>query len=281
MWNGRRSTAPPCGRAAVWDHEPTTPPAPSAGASCGTSPRRPSQAQPRAGGQLTGDLPLTWRSPRSPTLEYVPDLPSVPDLPKTEEPIEAGSRAFRGVIFDWGGVMTNPIRDMVRVWLDYEDVDHEHYAAAMRPWVVGAYDQNGDTNPIHALERGECTTAEFEQLLAARIARRDGVQVLAEGLLTRLLSNSWGMADYPRHLFPGMFDVVVISGEVGMRKPEERIFRHAAGLLGLDPAECVFVDDIQVNVTAAETLGMTAILHTDPAATLTLLGGLLGLSLTG
>src|SRR5215468_4278640 len=281
MWNGRRSTAPPCGRAAVWDHEPTTPPAASAGASCGTSPRRPSQAQPRAGGQLTGDLPLTWRSPRSPTLEYVPDLPSVPDLPETEEPIEAGSRAFRGVIFDWGGVMTNPIRDMVRVWLDYEDVDHEHYAAAMRPWVVGAYDQNGDTNPIHALERGECTTAEFEQLLAARIARRDGVQVLAEGLLTGMLSNSWGMADYPRHLFPGMFDVVVISGEVGMRKPEERIFRHAAGLLGLDPAECVFVDDIQVNVTAAETLGMTAILHTDPAATLTRLGGLLGLSLTG
>jgi putative hydrolase of the HAD superfamily len=78
-----------------------------------------------------------------------------------------------------------------------------------------------------------------------------------------------------------MFDVVVISGEVGMRKPEERIFRHATGLLGLDPDECVFVDDIQVNVAAAEAVGMTAILHTDPAATLTRLGGLLGLPLTG
>ena len=91
-------------------------------------------------------------------------------------------------------------------------------------------------------------------MLASRIARRDGVQMMAEGLLARMfaestmavpmqeavqairarrpahrvLSNSWGMADYPRHLFPGMFDVVVISGEVGMRKPEERIFRHAA-----------------------------------------------------
>jgi putative hydrolase of the HAD superfamily len=214
---------------------------------------------------------------------------------------------FRGVIWDWGGVMTNPIRDMVAVWLDDEDVDHAHYAAMMRPWVAGAYDQNGDTNPIHALERGECTTEEFERLLAARIARRDGVQVVAEGLLARmfagstmavamqeavqpiraaglrtgLLSNSWGMADYPRHLFPGMFDAVVISGEVGMRKPEERIFRHAAGLLGLDPAECVFVDDIEVNVTAAEAIGMTAILHHDPAATLARLGELLGLALTG
>ena len=217
------------------------------------------------------------------------------------------SSLFRGVIWDWGGVMTNPIRDMVAAWLEDKDVDHEHYTAVMRPWVIGAYDHNGDTNPIHALERGECTTEEFEQLLASRIARRDGVQMVAEGLLTRmfagstmavpmqeavqairtaglrtaLLSNSWGMADYPRHLFPGMFDVVVISGEVGMRKPEERIFRHAAGLLGLDPAECVFIDDIEVNIKAAEAIGMTAILHHDPAATLARLSELLGLALTG
>jgi putative hydrolase of the HAD superfamily len=214
---------------------------------------------------------------------------------------------FCGVILDWGGVMTNPIRDMVAVWLDGEDVDHANYAAAMRPWVSAAYDQNGDANPIHALERGECTVEEFELLLASRIARRDGVQVVAEGLLTRmfagstmavpmreavqvirdaglrtaLLSNSWGMADYPRHLFPGMFDVVVISGEVGMRKPEERIFRHAAGLLGLDPADCVFIDDIEVNTQAAEAIGMTTILHQDPPATLARLGELLGLALTG
>ena len=214
---------------------------------------------------------------------------------------------FSGVILDWGGVMTNPIREMVTVWLNDEDVDHETYAAVMRPWVIGAYDENGDINPIHALERGECTVEEFEVLLASRIARRNGVQVVAEGLLTRmfagstmavpmqaavqvirdagfrtaLLSNSWGMADYPRHLFPGMFDVVVISGEVGMRKPEERIFRHASGLLGLDPAECVFVDDIEVNIQAAEALGMTAILHHDPVATLARLGDLLGLPLTG
>ena len=130
----------------------------------------------------------------------------------------------------------------------------------MRPWVAGAYDQNGDTNPIHALERGECTTEEFERLLAARIARRDGGQVMAEGLLARMFAGStWpsrctgrsrrtcrrpahraavqflGQADYPRHLFPGMFDAVVISGEVGMRKPEERIFRHAAEPAGAGP----------------------------------------------
>ena len=211
------------------------------------------------------------------------------------------------MITDWGGVMTGPIRDMVRVWLDDEDIDHQLYAAVMRPWVLEAYDPSGNGNPIHALERGECTTAEFEELLAARIVRRDGSNISPDGLLGRmfagsaycdpmhavfpvvreaglrtgLLSNSWGVADYPRDLFPGLFDVVVISGEVGMRKPEERIFRHTAGLLGLTPQECVFIDDLAANVAAAEAIGMTAVLHNDPAVTLTQLGDILGLPLTG
>src|SRR5512141_428761 len=62
----------------------------------------------------------------------------------------------------------------------------------------------------------------------------------AAGLRTGLLSNSWGN-DYPRDGWEEMFDVVVISGEVGMRKPEPRIFEHTLDLLGLRPEECVFV----------------------------------------
>ena len=203
--------------------------------------------------------------------------------------------------------MTGPIRDMVRLWLKDENIDPRHYAAVMRPWVLDGYQPAGDSNPIHALERGESTPEEFEQLLAARIVCRDGRQVSADGLLARmfagttycdpmhaalvsirgaglrtgLLSNSWGMDDYPRHLFPSLFDAVVISGEVGMRKPEERIFRHAVGLLGLAPEECVFIDDIEVNVAAAEAVGMTAVLHDDPAVTVARLGEILGLRLTG
>ncbi len=209
------------------------------------------------------------------------------------------------MITDWGGVMTNPIPDTVRAWLLTEDIDAEHYTAVMRPWVVAAYDPAGDGNPIHALERGECTVEEFERLLAARIIRRDGGQVLAEGLLARmfaattpcdpmyaavyalrkaglrtgLLSNSWGVGDYPRHLFPGMFDAVVISAEVGMRKPEERIFRHAIDLLGLEPGECVFIDDLEANVTAAEAVGMTGVLHSDAVTTMARLSELLGVML--
>ena len=249
-----------------------------------------------------GQMRLTSCSPRSPTLEDVLDSPE-PARPSPTGP----SAPIRGVITDWGGVMTGSIRDMVRVWLDDEDIDPRHYTAVMRPWVLDAYQVSGNHNPIHALERGESTPEEFERLLAARMVCRDGRQVSPDGLLRRmfagttycdpmhaalqtvreaglrtgLLSNSWGMADYPRHLFPSMFDVVVISGEVGMRKPEERIFRHAVGLLGLTPEECLFIDDIDVNVTAAEDVGMTGVLHTDPDATIARLGEILGLPLTG
>jgi epoxide hydrolase-like predicted phosphatase len=148
-------------------------------------------------------------------------------------------------------------------------------------------------NPVHALERGECTVADFERLLAERLVTTTGGKVTADGLLTRmlsaskpdplmyqvirdlrakgvrtaLLSNSWGEGGYPRHDFPGLFDAVVISGEVGMRKPEPRIFLHTAELLNIDPAECVFIDDLEGNVRAAVGCGMTGVHHKDPSDT--------------
>jgi putative hydrolase of the HAD superfamily len=212
--------------------------------------------------------------------------------------------AFRGVITDWGGVMTSPIRNTVQAWLDSEEIDSDTYAAVMRLWVVTAYDPAADGNPVHALERGEITSDEFERLLAARLLRRDGGQVLPERLLNRmfaastpcqpmyaaiaslhaaglrtcLLSNSWGSDGYPREVFGSMYHAVVISGEVGMRKPEERIFRHAAGLIGLAPGECVFIDDMEPNVRAAEAMGMHGVLHTAPEATVQALGKLFGMS---
>ena len=200
--------------------------------------------------------------------------------------------------------MTNPIIETVRAWIAADEIDYDSYHAVMKAWVTGAYDAAGEDNPIHMLERGECSDAEFEHMLAAQILRRDGRSVAAEGLLERmfaatvlsepmlsllrqvrgaglktaLLSNSWGVGIYPADVLAELFDAVVISAEVGMRKPEERIFRHATGLLGLDPAECVFIDDIEANVQAAEALGMTGVLHTGAAATVARVAELLGLA---
>ncbi len=212
---------------------------------------------------------------------------------------------FRGVITDWGGVLTTPILATVQAWIQADGIDWNSYRAVMRAWVTDAYDRSGGRNPIHALERGECSGAEFERMLAARLFRVDGGAVAAEGLLERmfaaslpvpamydtiralrdvgfrtaLLSNSWGADEYPRADFPGLFDTVVISGEVGMRKPEEGIFLHAAQALGLPPRDCVFIDDIEANVAAAVACGMTGLHHTEAAATAAALQALLGVPL--
>lgn len=202
--------------------------------------------------------------------------------------------ALRGLVIDWGGVLTNSIRSTVQAWVGAEGIDWASYVACMRPWLTEAYGGPATPgNPVHALERGECSVPEFEALFASRLVRGDGGPVSPDGLLGRmfaasrpvpamydlvrkarsagvrtcLLSNSWGSQWYDRTDFGELFDGVVISCEVGMRKPEPAIFRHAAELIGLPPAACVFVDDVEANITAAQACGMTGVLHCDPLVT--------------
>ena len=82
----------------------------------------------------------------------------------------------------------------------------------------------------------------------------------AAGVRTALLSNSWGH-DYDRSQWQEMFDAVVISGEVGMRKPEPEIFVLALERIGLPAGECAFVDDLPHNVAAAARQGLVGIVH--------------------
>jgi HAD superfamily hydrolase (TIGR01509 family) len=72
----------------------------------------------------------------------------------------------------------------------------------------------------------------------------------------------------------------VISGEVGLHKPEPEIFRLAAERVGVSEAGCVFVDDLRENCAGAEAVGMTAILHRGAERTLPVLERLLGLRLS-
>ncbi len=210
----------------------------------------------------------------------------------------------RGLITDWGGVLTIPVPAAVSAWLEADGIDLPGYKAIMARWVNQAYGAEETANPIHALERGEISVLEFERQLAVHLVRTDGNAVLAEGLLRRmfaemvpvermytllrsvrnagimtgLLSNSWGN-DYPRDTFAELFDAVVISSEVGMRKPEERIYTHALAQLGLSPGQCVFIDDLEANVAAAQELGMIGVHHRDPDTTAAAVMDLFGLSL--
>ncbi|MFG1698398.1 HAD family hydrolase [Nonomuraea sp. NPDC049309] len=209
-----------------------------------------------------------------------------------------------GVLIDWGGVLTTSLSDAIARWIAADRIDAGHYHKVMRELIDHAYRGGDGDNVVHALERGEIDGAAFERDLAARLLTVDGVPPVAEGLLERmfagferveamydmlrevrgngvktcLLSNSWSNT-YPRDGWDELFDAVVISGEVGMRKPEERIFRHALDLIGLPGEECVFIDDIEANIAAARALGINGIHHRDPVTTITQLEGLLRLTL--
>jgi epoxide hydrolase-like predicted phosphatase len=110
-----------------------------------------------------------------------------------------------------------------------------------------------------------------ERMIAAVLGARRG------GVRTGLLSNSWGSGGYPRDRFVELFDVLVISGEVGLRKPDPAIYALAAQRLGVPAGECVFVDDLDVNVRAAEAAGMHGIWHRSTDDTVAELAEVLGL----
>jgi putative hydrolase of the HAD superfamily len=106
----------------------------------------------------------------------------------------------------------------------------------------------------------------------AEVVRR----VREAGIGTALVSNAAAVGDA---LAEELFDAVVLSGAVGIAKPHAEIYRLAARRLGLDPRECVFVDDLRRNVDGAVTVGMVGVHHRDVTSTLTELEAVLGLEL--
>jgi putative hydrolase of the HAD superfamily len=213
---------------------------------------------------------------------------------------------LQGLVIDWGGVLTGGLVETMAAWCEADGIDYAHYREVMRTMIGEEYDAEARVNPIHALERGEMTVPHFEIELARRLRTTSGFAVSATGLLERmfarfesapdmtglvrrahasglrtaLLSNSWGIA-YPRDGWDDMFDTVVLSAEVGMRKPEPGIFRHVADLLGLAPSQIVFVDDLPSNVEAAVAVGMVGIHHRSYDETATELEALFDLALRG
>lgn len=211
---------------------------------------------------------------------------------------------LRGLVVDWGGVLTSGIGPSVKRWADKYGVDISAYGKVIGQWLGPEGELEAMVNPIHALERGEIEVPHFEEMLARELTRRTGVEHDATDLLARmfeefehahdmnglvrrarergirtaLLSNSWGDF-YPRDLWDGMFDVVVISGEVGMRKPDEGIFALTLDQLELPAQECVFVDDLRHNIDAAVALGMVGVHHLSYEQTLQELEALFGANL--
>lgn len=190
------------------------------------------------------------------------------------------------LIVDWGGVLTQPVNHAVAAWMRADGIDEQIFEKVMGSWLGPTGAMEAHFNPVHALERGELEVPHFEQRLAEELTKYAHHEINHAGLLQRmfdhfthaddmrglvyrvrqlgyktaLLSNSWGN-EYPRSGWDEMFDVVVISGEVGMRKPEHRIYKLTLEQVEVAPTAAVFVDDIKHNVTAAAEVGLIGIHH--------------------
>lgn len=197
----------------------------------------------------------------------------------------------RGLLVDFGGVLTTNIWSSFRAFCRDEGLDPDAVKAEFR--------RDGEgLRLLRALEKGELPDEEFEQRfgalldvepadLIARLFAGLGPEELmistvgrirGEGIATGLISNSWGTGIYDRAPLE-IFDATVISGEVGLHKPQPEIYRLGAERIGVRVEDCVFVDDLRENVAGAEAVGMTALLHRDPEETIAALGELFALEL--
>ncbi|HEV8650675.1 MAG TPA: HAD family phosphatase [Actinomycetes bacterium] len=199
---------------------------------------------------------------------------------------------YRGLLVDFGGVLTSSVIGSFQAFCESEglaaDAIFERLVAdpVARKLVVdlecGRIDEAA-FEPGLATALGVQANGLIDRLFAGMLPEPEmpGVVLAARraGIRTGLLSNSWGAGRYDRDRFGELFDGVVISGEVGLRKPDPAIYALGARSIGVEPDACVFVDDFPHNLEPARTLGMATVHHTDPARTAAALEILLGVPL--
>jgi epoxide hydrolase-like predicted phosphatase len=185
------------------------------------------------------------------------------------------------LICDFGGVLTTPLQEGFLAYQEESGVSLEELGKAMGR----AAEEHGD-HPLFVLERGEITEGEFR----ARIERHleDGFDLARlRALYFERISPNTAMVEFVRDLrrrgvraalltnnvreweplwraklpeVDELFEVIVDSAFVGLRKPDPAIFELTLERLGgVAPQRCVFVDDLDVNCEAARALGMAAV----------------------
>jgi putative hydrolase of the HAD superfamily len=191
----------------------------------------------------------------------------------------------RGLISDFGGVLTSPLHEGFLAYQEESGVSLEQLGRAM-----GLATEEHGEHPLFVLERGEITEVEFRariephleegfdltRLRTVYFERMEPNPVMIEfvreareqGVRTALLTNNareW--EPLWRSKLPEideLFEVVVDSAFVGMRKPEPAIYELTLERLGLEGGDCVFVDDLEPNCETARALGMIAVRFEHP-----------------
>ena len=198
---------------------------------------------------------------------------------------EVSCQRVRALFFVYGGTLTVSAPKALGEFCRAEGLDEATFLTLLTDWTA-------NPSPVQQLERGELSIPDFERVFAAELRTVDGRPVQARGLVARLhakvevdstmeallhrarsagvhtalLSNSWNF-DYDLRDWYQIFDTVVVSGAVGMRKPEPEIYRFAAGLIGVPLEQCVMVDDSPANIEGALAAGMVGLHHRTPTET--------------
>jgi epoxide hydrolase-like predicted phosphatase len=199
---------------------------------------------------------------------------------------------YAGLLIDWGGVLTSDLFASFESFCEIEGLEPDAVRRIFREdaecrelliaFETGAVEEEQfeiefapylGVDSLGLIDRLFAGSApDHEMVEAVRRARAGGVR-------TGLVSNSWGTRRYPRELLGELFDGVVISGEVGIRKPAPEIYRLGAERIGVEPGACVFVDDLPFNLSPAADLGMATVHHRGARETIGELERFLGVSL--
>jgi putative hydrolase of the HAD superfamily len=190
---------------------------------------------------------------------------------------------IRAVVSDFGGVLTSPLLDSFVAFQNSSGISLEHLGLAM----AAVAEQTG-ANPLFELETGRITEAAFLQSLEAELTRLLEREVRLHGFgeqyfehlhpntvlidyMAALRSRGYRLAICTNNVreweplwraklpVDEIFDVVVDSAFVGVRKPEPPIYQMTLERLGVEPGEALLVDDIEINCDAARELGMQAV----------------------
>jgi putative hydrolase of the HAD superfamily len=191
-------------------------------------------------------------------------------------PIEA-------IVSDFGGVLTSPLINSFAAFQDSSGVSLETLGVAL-----GAVGERDGANPLYELETGRMTEADFLRKLAEELSARERRPVAMHGFSTQYFEHlhpNGEMIDFMRTLgargyklalctnnvreweplwramlpVDEIFGVVVDSAFIGIRKPDPGIYHLTLERLGVPASAALFIDDIDINCTAARDIGMHAV----------------------
>lgn len=205
---------------------------------------------------------------------------------------------FRAVIFDLGGVVFPSPFDVFD--------DYERERGLPERFIRTVVAESADHGAWARFERSELGFADFCAAFEAECAAAGGtvdattlmagisrgfaprpamvraIERLRDGgLRIGALTNNWAATDGRERLTTTspIFDVVVESAVEGLRKPDPAIYELVCDRLAVEPAACVFLDDLGVNLKPARAMGMTTIKVIEPRTALAELSGHVGLDL--